>query len=137
MNELDYGSREACQRLVDAGIILETEFYWFYWNEKWHGHDAGTYKVQKKIPRPSMAEVWRELKTDTIFHFSITNGVTDIWPLLPEGDYRPLFKNTNPTDSLIDLKIWLSEVGGKRYGIPSKTATEIDLEDAYEALEDD
>jgi len=103
MNELDYGSREACQRLVDAGIVLETEFYWFYWNERWHGHDAGTYKVQKKIPRPSMAEVWWELPSNTILRRA---AQTWAWISGKEGTTH---HNTNPTDALIDLKIWLTK----------------------------
>jgi len=28
MNQLNYASLEACKRLVDAGIVLETDFVW-------------------------------------------------------------------------------------------------------------
>ena len=96
MNELNYGSREACERLVKAGIVLETEKMWIYArhiplkgaDKSWKLFDrqslmaieATDQRPDCILPAPSMAEAWREL---------------------PE--------NTNPIDALIYLRIWLEE----------------------------
>ncbi len=76
---------EMARKLVEAGIVLETEKYHRYWQGKIPGteHDIGSELVDKKemvalqnkanspcdsdsyevsyVPAPSMAEVWREL----------------------------------------------------------------------------
>jgi hypothetical protein len=60
MNQDNVGTREACQRLLYAGIVLKTEKAW--WtddNQTWHDTPDGLINPFS-IPRPSMAEVWRE-----------------------------------------------------------------------------
>jgi hypothetical protein len=84
LNELDYGSLDACQRLQDAGIEVETEIYWKklvtgQWRLSTTTAIPGT--GEESVPALSMAEAWRML----------------------------LFRSKNPTDCLIDLLIWIEE----------------------------
>jgi hypothetical protein len=128
MNPLNYASPEACQRLHAKGIVLETDCYHRVWVAKatntpcsqvatkdqmlWnkHGDDVGDGRDMDGvvyIPAPSMAEVWREL---------ISRG----WPPCSDGmsfwlcnDDNEVVTDeiidTNPTDALIDLLIWVTE----------------------------
>jgi hypothetical protein len=101
MNPNNYGTREASQRLVSNGIVLETDFCWIN-----AGTDIGwllrpTHQCEYliKVPAPSMAEVWRELQE---YIYPGNYKLKDkIWDAL----YRP--KN-NTTDDLIHLLIWLT-----------------------------
>ena len=90
MNELNYASFEASKRLVEAGIILEAEYCWY---------------ITGKMPKPSMAEVWRELPDGICIekHIAFTQAN------YPTGELytNKIFCNTNPTDALIDLLIWV------------------------------
>ena len=59
MNELNYASREASQRLVDAGIVLKTDFYWASVDmENWSlctiPHKVGF----KEYPAPSLVNLF-------------------------------------------------------------------------------
>jgi len=117
MNPLNHASLEASLRLDKAGIVLETE-------QHLRVQDLKTFQW-KNIPRPSMAEVWRELPE------SLPGAITD-WSLelLKQGDetlvcyFKVDFcdnysskgdqRNTNPTDALIDLRIWIEEQKGKK-----------------------
>ena len=111
MNEQNYGSLEACQRLVAKGIVLETEH--------WHGWDGRIYRKDEvpygtaRVPAPSMAEVWRELP-------GTFNGADiEIWKVANytycsycDGNLQLTehsISNTNPADALIYLRIWLEE----------------------------
>ena len=123
MNPLNYASLEASKRLVEAGIVLETDFYWREYNPKTVASliDARKmapqpYLINKdsrcknskwEYPAPSMAEVWRELPEASAYLH--TNKETEVW-LEDEEDIIPKsnsFANTNPTDSLIYLMIWV------------------------------
>jgi len=122
MNEKGYGSREACEKLVELGIVLETEAYW-YWDQ------SGEWKLvridskimqavveaKEAIPALSMAEAWRELP-------DIFNGAyIEIWKVANytycsycdcDGNLQLTehsISNTNPADALIYLRIWLEE----------------------------
>ena len=81
MNQNNYASFEASRRLYDAGIVLETDFYWYVYNEDMcrsliaaDKAIPAPYLVNRAsvrtrigsiptayVPAPSMAEVWREL----------------------------------------------------------------------------
>lgn len=123
MNPLNYASLEASKRLVEAGIVLETDFYWREYNPKTVASliDARKmapqpYLINKdsrcknskwEYPAPSMAEVWKELPEASAYLH--TNKETEVW-LEDEEDIIPKsnsFANTNPTDSLIYLLIWV------------------------------
>jgi hypothetical protein len=109
MNPNDYGSLEACQRLVKAGITLETERSWFYQGDTtWKIVDRHHWVNEICIPAPSMAEVWRELpdRIEVTRH----NGDTCAVALLPTGrSCSGSGSNINPTDALIDLLIWVKQ----------------------------
>jgi hypothetical protein len=107
MNELNYASLEASKRLVDAGIVLKTEMVWAELPpENWQLQSRLDYHLVfqycPSVPAPSMVEVWRELPENTVMikvfkkHFAYIK--TTAFPNLP---------NTNPTDALIDLLIWV------------------------------
>jgi len=109
MNPNNCGSREACQRLVEAGIVLETDCYWVKISDiQWIilPRDNITFSDITNgiaIPAPSMGEVWRELPYG-ISYINRQDGGDMAWI-----NASPEFKNTNPTDALIDLRIWLSD----------------------------
>jgi hypothetical protein len=97
MNELNYGSFDACKRLQDSGIVVETEAYHEEWmTEKWRiVHKAYTYvDMRHAIPALSLAEAWRMLKPYVHGHYEDMRD--RVWQAL-------LFDN--PTDAMIDLKI--------------------------------
>ena len=120
MNILNYASLEASKRLVEAGIVLETDFYHVE-------HHAGGYYQQAIVPKielltipkddiveinpaPSMAEVWRELlKKHNVSLSGQQEGLTTAWTYAGGQETSPDIPNTNPTDALIDLLIWVKE----------------------------
>jgi hypothetical protein len=119
MNPLNYASLEASKRLYEAGIVLETDMV--FEKHTWLCSQGSASKwvlilrsfagrESKILPAPSMAEVWRELP-ETTEHDGITyyiamekedGGITECWV---RDDI--VFSNTNPTDALIDLLIWV------------------------------
>jgi hypothetical protein len=122
MNPLNHGSLEACQRLQAAGIVLETDCKWsktIYHDYELCNYDAHLHAIElHNFPAPSMAEVWRELPDNVDdkggeYYPVMTKdeGITRIelrdsrWSLLRSG-----IENTNPTDALIDLLIWVRKV---------------------------
>ena len=110
MNPLNYATLEASKRLIDAGIVLETESVWidtitnrWMWVLK---KDVKHYTpCREDIPAPSMAEVWRELpEWATIRKIA---GTPVCWVEdAPKYGADP-FARINPTDALIDLLIWV------------------------------
>jgi len=117
MNEANYASLEASKRLVDNGIVLETEVAWFPMPNGWELLPPDVFKhTSCSVPAPSMAEVWRELPEtideydltcEKIFNGGIQAGYTtcDVSGLR----WRVLLNAANPTDALIDLLIWVKE----------------------------
>jgi hypothetical protein len=123
MNPNNYGTFEACQKLKDAGIVLETDCVWAEAPE-WEILNcvtiAGKIKYKDSIPAPSMAEVWRELPDTYRGNFGDDFGYEKA--LQKEGDLTRAsytdftwyenaqgFGNTNPTDALIYLLIWVTQ----------------------------
>ena len=123
MNKLNYASLEASKKLVEAGIVLETDFYWC---DNWgyltlegkerglHCYGDDDYKV---YPAPSMAEVWRELP-DLIGAGELrmariinTHEAVLYYGWIDEDGKEQIetkvFRNTNPADALIDLLIFI------------------------------
>jgi hypothetical protein len=124
MNPLNYATLEASKRLVDAGIVLETEKVWHL------NGDKETYSLQTRgsspsllvrwgdFPAPSMAEVWRELpyqehsvRYGAYLEMSkivgIDIGVQTYVAYMRDGIASCDYANVNPTDALIDLLIWV------------------------------
>jgi hypothetical protein len=125
MNPNNYGTLEACQRLVKAGIVLETEAMWGFTEKKYaSGHVdidwvlvPKTQRIPQTIPAPSMAEVWRELPNEAgggelrVSKNSIIGDIHVEYVIpyyIEEPDIAIIeINNTNPTDALIDLLIWV------------------------------
>jgi hypothetical protein len=120
MNPNNYGTREAAQRLHDSGIVLETELIW---HREFPDGDIGLelrghyYQYHEYYPAPSMAEVWRELPQSIIYakdyyYFTMVSSSYGGPQRFGYASLRKIvwckyYKNTNPTDALIDLLIWL------------------------------
>ena len=137
MNEQNYASFEASKKLFEAGIILETEFYWVEREDWSHLNLDGSSKdiitIDEKddcdefaIPAISFEDAWRELPEsyDGICKLQLRK-YKDF------SDYTtgPIVKNTvgyanlggygrehwekdnnnNLTDTLISLLIWVQE----------------------------
>ncbi len=108
MNEMNYGSLEACKRLVDAGIMLETECKWYHHTLArtegiWKLENIVTRFYNDAVPAPSMAEIWRELPGKTLLRIA-----TMTWAWI-DGEDGSTQHNANPTDALIDLLIYVKE----------------------------
>lgn len=89
------------KRLAEEGIVLETNMMW----EAVIGNDHKQYYVLKEhfgdIPAPSMAEVWRKLPEGARIR-RLGNG-----SVAGTNDAKIPEIQTNPTDALIDLLIWV------------------------------
>ena len=118
MNEQNYGSREACQRLVEAGIVLETDASRYESTlpepAKWMLKNSG-WKDGSKVPASSMAEAWRELPEKKTIQGMLCSlmiykrlGCTCASYWWHEEEVVSFF-NTTPTDALIDLLIWVKK----------------------------
>lgn len=103
MNELNNATLEACQRLLDAGIVLETEAIWFFGTDNiWHLSDKSfAYMAPLQYPAPMFTEVWRELKNHMSDYDTTKNLVWDA--LMSE----------KPIDRMIDLLIWVTKQKGQ------------------------
>ena len=112
MNEGHYASLEASKKLVDAGIVLETEAQWSVTGKLVHRK-----RWASDIPAPSMAEVWRELP-DLIGAGELrmariinTHEAVLYYGWIDKDGKEQIetkvFRNTNPADALIDLLIFI------------------------------
>jgi hypothetical protein len=116
MNELNYATLEASQRLQKSGIVLETEVDWHHvvggdWYLLPH-KSVKSNEFDEIIPAVHFAEVWRELPdNDHAIIASKRGGTTQVKYCC----INKRFSSTNPTDCLIDLLIWTveQEGGGK------------------------
>lgn len=122
VNIENYASLEASQRLISAGIVLETEAYWQPIGHLSYGKFGLVHENKRSaakencIPSPSMAEVWRELPTEIMYkkyQYFFGADKEDIVGDTRRGYRTPLkgtplviFQNTNPTDALVNLLIW-------------------------------
>ena len=111
MNPLNYASLEASKRLVDNGIVLETERYWLKENSGWRLwlHSEGLQDHYLKygdlcVPAPSMAEVWKELPLGTRAYRG--EVFTEAYLKTYKHD---VIISENPADALIDLLILFTD----------------------------
>ena len=114
MNTQNFARLEACKRLVEAGIVLETDFYWvkLITRDEWvlSTLDNVVLKFYESIPAPSMAEAWRELpehitKGGTIQYLEMGKTGSKTYAAYDFADDYILFDN--PTDALIDLLVYI------------------------------
>jgi hypothetical protein len=117
MNEDNYATLEAAQRLVDAGIVLETDLYWARRSTIMDRElvPLGHLMYGDHIPAPSMAEVWRELPESVMWrkqwrHLTVEK-IGDVTSAYYRTNGIPS-NEVNPTDSLIDLLIWVKKKEG-------------------------
>lgn len=110
MNEKNYASLESSKRLVDAGIVLDTDMYWIRYSEE-APYRLATFSqatttinniYPRRIPAPTMVEVWREMKGISVSMRLCIDGSTCVW--LQQDTYQQ--EDINPADALIDLLIW-------------------------------
>ena len=118
MNTQNVGSLEACKRLVDAGVVLETDWYWvkLITREEWvlSTLDNVFLKFYESIPAPCFTEVWRELPEWT----ECKKQAVETKCVVMTKDNIKVFFSENPTDALIDLLIWVrKEQGNENIGI--------------------
>ncbi|RPH75916.1 hypothetical protein EHM76_00580, partial [bacterium] len=111
MNKENYGSVEACQRLLKANILLVTDMVWATKDgcefQLIPTEDVGKIGGLTIIPAVGLAEVWRELPDGT----DLTKDTKFTYGLVCMGKMRGGdcdTKNENPTDALIDLLIWVT-----------------------------
>lgn len=123
MNPNNYATLEASRRLYEARIVLDgTDMHWIKERDGSFSLILSDvhYDGNEEYPAPpSMAEVWKELPP------SLDGDDLDMWKVgkltcaaycTPYAESIMTFdevpaKNTNPTDALIDLLIW---VGARR-----------------------
>lgn len=120
MNKLNVASLEASKRLVDNGIVLETECYWHFNDYKYEWQlERRDYFTENigLITAPSMAEVWRELPeyiNDQQYQLQLWRHKGNNYCAYLDRDNNeasPICININPTDALIDLLVWLKGAG--------------------------
>jgi hypothetical protein len=115
MNKDNYCSLEMSKKLVDAGIMLETDVYWIRIANSPMMLSSLIYCVDEKYPAPSMAELWREfpetldvvdvMKPHSYIRMTKFQGET----VTGYGCQLDVGKRINPSDSLADLLIWVKK----------------------------
>lgn len=119
MNPLNYASLEASKRLADAGIVLETDFYWYRISKTaWRLINKVQIGPGRAIPAPSMAEVWREFPGElhnvgALLADKTTGGDTYAGYVTSLEHEVKGYIDRNPADALIDLLIWVKKGGGQ------------------------
>jgi len=117
MNPNNYASLEASKRLHDAGIVLETDAVWARDENGWYlrsSFENTDREVLESCPAPSMTEVWRELPA-TVPDRGLSMKLRKAGDGKTWGSYfrdgsqiiDSIKADTNPTDALIDLLIWV------------------------------
>jgi hypothetical protein len=119
MNQDNYVSREVAQKLVDAGIVLETDCIWLLIKSP----DAYRLRVKEGLtlgngcngyPAPCFAELWRELPSrfngmgllTTTKHYTKDVSICGYDSYENEDWISESFTNQNPADALAELLIW-------------------------------
>lgn len=119
MNKLNVASLEASKKLVENLVVLETDFVWRLGADGWKllSKDWVTNMMSntyESYPAPCFTEVWRELPFQSYIK-KLDDGSTLVWICNDDTDGKyiesNMIANTNPTDALIDLLIWLKEEG--------------------------
>jgi hypothetical protein len=132
MNPNNRATLEASRRLVEAGIVLETDFYHVKHHNGGYVEQAVLSKdellslkmaskmscndcIDEVLPAPSMAEVWRELPEEIYGGYTLdvtkmdkdTQATYSRIDCFENYDTQGHGGSENPTDALISLLIWL------------------------------
>jgi hypothetical protein len=124
INPDNYCTREAAQRLVDAGIVVETDVAWVKpaLTEEWficsREDQSSLFPFNRFLPALSYTEAWRMLPgwiyagvpdaasgQKAQYNLEMTKCGDITW--IEYFALSPSFENINPTDACIYLKIWL------------------------------
>ena len=121
MNELDHASLEASKKLVDNGIVLDTECYWC------RLHDWDKYELKSadyasfcddSYPAPCFTEVWRELPATIEIDGETYNlcchkigGVNCAEYVSDLPETVGSVYGVNMADNLIELLVWVKGAG--------------------------
>ena len=116
MNELNYASVEASKKLVDNGIVLETDAVWGKFDTGDYGlFYSWQYANDDFIPAPCFTDVWRELPwvidNYGLISMNKVDNITCCGYRKGMAIREPKFESENPTDALIDLLVWLKGAG--------------------------
>jgi hypothetical protein len=132
---LNYASFEASKKLFEAGIVLETEFYWVEredWShpnlgerEDWShtnldGSSKNVMTIDTKddcdefaIPAPNFGDVLRELPAGMSLHKIDGHYIGYMLEYTPScfrsGNAQFKTYNKNPIDALADLLLWVGK----------------------------
>jgi hypothetical protein len=129
MNEQNYASFEASKKLFDAGIILETEFYWVE-REDWDhinldGSSKNIITIDKKddcdefaIPAPSFGDLLKELLAGMSRHKidgHYSGYMLEYTPsYLRNGNVQFQTYKKNPIYAIVEFFIWFKKEEIKR-----------------------
>ena len=107
MNQSNYVSQPVAQKLVGAGIVLETDFVWRLGADGWKllNKDWVTNMMSntyESYPAPCFAEIWRELPSGT----RVINRDIQTQVYINYADKDDIF-NTNPADAIAEFLIWV------------------------------
>jgi len=110
MNKGNCCSLEISQKLVDAGIVLDTDAYWIRVANSPLMLCDSKYGADEYYPAPSMAELWRELpesigKGRAIQYMEMGKAHGKTYAAYDFADDYVLFDN--PADALAELLIWV------------------------------
>ena len=110
MNQDNYCSLEVAQRLVDAGIVLETECFYDLKSELHLNRGMTGKRLVREgcLPAPCFAELWRELPQ------SADNMLSTLRKFYGDNIsltflFRRLFDIAHNIDFAITLLIWVTE----------------------------
>jgi hypothetical protein len=121
VNQENYCSLNVAKKLIDAGIVLETDFVWRLGADGWKllNKDWVTNMMSntyESYPAPSFAEIWRELPFQSYIK-KLDDGSTLVWICDDDADGKyiesNMIANSNPADALAELLIWAKGLGGK------------------------
>jgi hypothetical protein len=110
-------SYQASKRLVDAGIILNTNVRWYDHKSDDHQSPALTSELDdsmKSVPAPSLADLWPIMPTKLVINRDYyflemekhSNGQNTVY--YRTGNRPPIWtRNTNLADALINLLVYL------------------------------
>jgi len=125
MNQDNYCSLEAAQRLVDAGIVLDTECFYDLKSELHLNRGMTGKRLVREgcLPAPCFAELWRELPEKIVGSDGVeyllsldktkvtTTGVVVTTAcyedVSSDGYTQRFFAKANPADALAELLIWV------------------------------
>jgi hypothetical protein len=112
MTEYNCCSLEMSKKLVEAGIVLETEYYWIRIANSPMMLMNSRYGADEYYPTPSMSELWRELPEyitngSTIQYLEMGKTGSKTYAAYDFADDYVLFDN--PADALAELLIWVKE----------------------------